>query len=252
MPFPRIYGVPSSTSVELRHSIRADLILALSKAADIPAGIIRPFFVPDLVGDPDPGQDTTIFCALDSGMFGDKSENERKKATSAITEVIWRGFRGKYEVETMIHDIDFTGKTLRHPALTTFVYDGIRQNVEWVETDDQVAPGVLCDVYRFGGDNTKDLALIMIEPGCKTPRQLVRKGEYTFEGYVSGKGTLIVDRKILNGFEVTTYTNIELANSTAVVNIGDIMHWEADPDSPLVAYEICYPPYKDGRYENLS
>ncbi len=29
------------------------------------------------------------------------------------------------------------------------------------------------------------------------------------------------------------------------------MQWQADPNSPLEAYEICYPPYQDGRYENL-
>lgn len=36
------------------------------------------------------------------------------------------------------------------------------------------------------------------------------------------------------------------------VNIGDVMQWEAAPDSSLVAYEICYPPYEEGRYEELA
>jgi hypothetical protein len=30
------------------------------------------------------------------------------------------------------------------------------------------------------------------------------------------------------------------------------MQWFADDDSSLTAYEICYPPYEDGRYENIS
>lgn len=28
--------------------------------------------------------------------------------------------------------------------------------------------------------------------------------------------------------------------------------WEADPDSSLMAYEVCFPPYEDGRYENID
>jgi len=30
------------------------------------------------------------------------------------------------------------------------------------------------------------------------------------------------------------------------------MQWEADKEADLVAYEICFPPYEDGRYENLK
>ena len=30
------------------------------------------------------------------------------------------------------------------------------------------------------------------------------------------------------------------------------MQWEADKDSDLVAYEICFPPYEDGRYQNIE
>jgi hypothetical protein len=30
------------------------------------------------------------------------------------------------------------------------------------------------------------------------------------------------------------------------------MRWEADPKSNLKAYEICFPPYEDGRYENIK
>jgi hypothetical protein len=36
------------------------------------------------------------------------------------------------------------------------------------------------------------------------------------------------------------------------VGIGDVMQWEADKETDLVAYEICFPPYEDGRYENIK
>ena len=35
------------------------------------------------------------------------------------------------------------------------------------------------------------------------------------------------------------------------VKVGDTMQWKADLNSRLVVYEVCYPPYADGRYENL-
>ncbi len=35
------------------------------------------------------------------------------------------------------------------------------------------------------------------------------------------------------------------------VKIGECMQWEAMEDG-LVFYEICYPPYKEGRYENIN
>jgi len=35
------------------------------------------------------------------------------------------------------------------------------------------------------------------------------------------------------------------------VSIGEIMQWEADKESDLHVFEVCYPPYEDGRYENL-
>ena len=30
------------------------------------------------------------------------------------------------------------------------------------------------------------------------------------------------------------------------------MQWEASKNSNLVFYEVCYPPYQDGRFENLA
>lgn len=35
-------------------------------------------------------------------------------------------------------------------------------------------------------------------------------------------------------------------------NVGDLMQWQASEDSNLTAYEVCYPPYQDGRFENIG
>jgi hypothetical protein len=36
------------------------------------------------------------------------------------------------------------------------------------------------------------------------------------------------------------------------VKIGETMQWQAAPDSDLEVYEICFPPYADGRFENSN
>lgn len=53
-----------------------------------------------------------------------------------------------------------------------------------------VKEGVECDIYKFPSDESKDLALVRVSSGFKTPLQKVIKGAKTVEGYVSGKGTL--------------------------------------------------------------
>lgn len=250
MPFPKVFGFPDETPDAVLCRIRADIITKLAEAANISHSTIRPFFPADRLGDPNPGQDNTIYCALDSGMFVESAVKERKKVTSAITEVIWRAFLGQIEVEVYIDDLNSAGKTLRKPALKTFTFEGVTQEVAYVRTDDQIAPGVIGDEYSFVGDDSKDLAIIMIEPGCKTPLQRVLKGTRTIEGYVSGKGTLTVIR--LNGKPETYHVSDNQARSLADVNVGDLMQWEADQDSMLVFSEVCFPPYDDDRYKNIE
>jgi len=63
--------------------------------------------------------------------------------------------------------------------------------VDFVETM-RVAAGVECDVYKFVDDDIRDLGIIRIKAGCKTPRQKVLAGERTVEGYISGKGKLTI------------------------------------------------------------
>lgn len=129
--------------------------------------------------------------------------------------------------------------------LTDFEFEGVRQNVLFVETMN-VAEGVTCDVYKFDDDNTKDLGIIKIQPGFKTPLQKVLKGDRTVEGYISGNGKLIVS----DGKEEKIYQSEKGKELQVNVNVGETMQWCAI-DEPLVAYEICFPPYEEGRYENL-
>jgi hypothetical protein len=127
--------------------------------------------------------------------------------------------------------------------IEVFLFEGQELPVEFIETI-QVIDGVECDVYRFVGDNSRDLGIIRISPGKHTPLQRVLKGNKTIEGYISGKGRLEINGKtvyIADGRPISV-----------IVNIDETMQWFADDDSSLTAYEICYPPYEDGRYENIS
>lgn len=114
-----------------------------------------------------------------------------------------------------------------------------------------IAEGVECDVYNFANDGTKDLGIIRIKPGSKTPRQKILKGDKTFEGYVSGKGRFTITWAD-GGHKVYELGSAPRETFSALARVGDIMQWEAAPDSPLVAYEICFPPYEDGRFQNLT
>jgi hypothetical protein len=136
----------------------------------------------------------------------------------------------------------------KHQPVHTFNFDGVEQPVSFVETM-KVADGVECDVYSFGEDESKDLGIIRIEPGKKTPLQRVLKGEKTVEQYISGKGELAITRQ--DGTQ-----EVIIADGSnhvlRIVNIGEMMQWEAAEDSDLVAAEICYPPYQEGRFENIG
>jgi len=124
------------------------------------------------------------------------------------------------------------------------------EKVRFVETID-VSEGVECDVYTVDKDKNKDLGIIKIKKGFKTPKQKVLKGKKTIEGYISGKGKLTITRQ--NGLEeIYEVDDSRKTNFKIDVGIGDIMQWQADPGYNLIAFEICVPPYKDGRYENLE
>lgn len=50
---------------------------------------------------------------------------------------------------------------------------------------------------------------------------------------------------------------LEVNESTSIpfkviVRIGDLMQWQANENSDLLVYEICFPPYEDGIFENVE
>lgn len=139
---------------------------------------------------------------------------------------------------------------MMNSRLNEFLFDGIRQEVRYIETM-EVNAGVICDVYVFVHDKSKDLGIVKISKGRKTPLQKVIKGTRTIEGYISGKGRLIIDRS--NGqhevVEVNENAQIPLE---IVVMVDDVMQWQADTSEDLQVYEICFPPYEDGRFISLS
>lgn len=133
--------------------------------------------------------------------------------------------------------------------LKAFNFEGKEQPVSFVETM-HVVDGVDCDVYTFVGDSSKDLGVIKISPGSKTPLQKVLKGDKTVEGYIKGKGKLTITKS--DGKQEVYIADGESKEPIVVtVGIGEQMQWEADKEYELVAYEVCFPPYEDGRYENL-
>ncbi|MFS8158919.1 MAG: hypothetical protein ACMG6E_01660 [Candidatus Roizmanbacteria bacterium] len=135
------------------------------------------------------------------------------------------------------------------PPMPNFEIDGSPHVISFVETM-EVTQGVECDVYRFEGDNTRDLGIVRIQPGHKTHLQRVMGGERTIEGYVSGKGRFVVIRP-----DLTTQVYLfdgSIEGLQVELAVGEIVQYFADEDSNLVASEICYPPYEDGRFENIE
>jgi hypothetical protein len=132
--------------------------------------------------------------------------------------------------------------------LSGFKSGGGNHEVSFIETM-QVKEGVWCDVYAFVGDNTKDLAIVRVTKGFKTPRQRILQGSSTIEGLLEGKGTFTVQQEdgTVNNYVLDATSD----NKEIEVKIGQIMQWAAPDDTDLVFYEICDPPYQDGRFENL-
>jgi len=113
----------------------------------------------------------------------------------------------------------------------------------------EVFPGVVCDAYEHPETKKRDLAIINIKAGYRTRPQRVLSGIETTEGYISGKGRLIIikeDGEKLPPFEVEPGSE----GFAHTVKVGEIMQWQADED--LVVFEVCYLPYEDDRFENLE
>ncbi len=134
------------------------------------------------------------------------------------------------------------GHTHEAPKLKSFK----EEPVTFVETL-AVKEGVVCDVYVFDSDKSKDLGIVTVSRGFKTPLQKILKGDKTLEGFVSGAGVLIVTTEE----ETKTYDFSNVSQTEVEVQVGNTMQWEANGSGNLVFYEICYPPYEDGRFENI-
>jgi hypothetical protein len=105
-------------------------------------------------------------------------------------------------------------------------------------------------VYKFLDDATRDLAVVKVLSGHKTPLQKVLKGSRTVEGFLDGAGTLSIidDRGHTKSYDFAS------ANTSreVIVRVGEVMQWAADSSTDLTFYEICEPPYEDGRFENIA
>ena len=112
-----------------------------------------------------------------------------------------------------------------------------------------VKEGVVCNIYLFKDDSSKDLAIVRVNSKSHTPLQKVVHGDRTIEGYLEGAGELKVVRT--NGEEqIITFPS--KSNEEVMFSIGDTMQWCANKGEQLTFYEICTPPYKDGRFINIE
>lgn len=134
------------------------------------------------------------------------------------------------------------------PQLESFMLYGIELPVEFIETT-SVKSGVECDVYTFMDDSERDLGIIRIDAGARSPRQRILAGIKTVEGHISGKAKLVVENPdgTIEEYDFPSDDRVQVE-----VRIGQIMQWCADDETPVICYEVCYPPYSDGRFENLS
>lgn len=132
--------------------------------------------------------------------------------------------------------------------LTQFVLDGAACSVRFIDTQ-IVQEGVECDLYDFADDTSKDLAIVRVAQGHKTPLQRVLLGDKTVEGLCEGSGTLTV--RAANG-QTEEYTFNSPTDPAVQVDVGQRMQWHANGNEDLIFYEICYPPYADGRFENIE
>lgn len=123
------------------------------------------------------------------------------------------------------------------------------QPVTFIETQ-RVKEGVFCDIYSFNQDNSKDLGIVTVSKGFKTPLQRILQGNKTIECFISGAGTLTITKND-GHVEKHEFDNQSKAREI-VVEIGETMQWEAGKNNDLIFYEICYPPYQDGRFKNIS
>ena len=113
MPFPIVLGIPPDTTPEILKKLRADIIRELAHAMSISPDTIRPFFLTDTLGRPSEGEDTTIYCRIDTGEYFKKDDARaaKEQVTSVVANLISATFGSKYDVEVFIGDLDPESKT---------------------------------------------------------------------------------------------------------------------------------------------
>lgn len=131
--------------------------------------------------------------------------------------------------------------------IESFTHKGQKLATEFIVSS-EVFPGVVCDAYYHPETMKRDLGVIYIKAGKKTKPQRLLAGLETIEGYISGKGKLIIVKP--DGEKLQFEVGSESEGFSQSIEIGDIVQWRAEED--LVTFEICFPPYEDGRFENLE
>ncbi len=128
-----------------------------------------------------------------------------------------------------------------------FTFEGRTQEVVFTETE-KLPPDVLVHLYKFAWDDTKDLALFTTKK--RTPLQRVRQGTRTVEGYISGQAKLTIAKP--DGTTRVYEVGKDTGQLSVDVEIGDLMRWEVLNGSTFVGYEVCFPPWAPGRYEDVE
>src|SRR5947207_150571 len=82
---------------------------------------------------------------------------------------------------------------------------------------------VKCSVYNFAETDGKDLGIITINKGGKTPLQRVVDGERTVEGHLWGKGRLVVTK--VDGTKKVYPVSNDTGDFSKDVEVGDLMQW---------------------------
>jgi hypothetical protein len=186
-------------------------------------------------------------------------EGEPRADTDPITlnaenraAIIQSGLRFTLDATASTEPFAYTcvlyGEEPKVDRLNYFEFEGKLLPVQYRETT-KVKDGVTCDVYRFVGDDEKDLGIINIKQGTATPAQRILDGDTTLEGFISGESELVVLDPEDN---LTSHPFSEEGDvrEPIEVTVGEVMQWVAHKDTR--AYEICYPPYEGGRFEDLA
>lgn len=128
------------------------------------------------------------------------------------------------------------------PKLTTFH----NEPVIFIEST-IVNEGVICDVYSFINDPTKDLGIVTVKAGLTTPMQKVLKGDKTIEGFIEGAGSLTITNQ--DGVSSVYNFDTESLIKEIVAEVGQTMQWQANKSIDLVFCEVCWPPFTPDRFK---